>query len=364
MDNTTFTLIVNQCRTFPKYPLSTNSACIMLQNTMRDWGHKDWTFGKHESGLFQCLRRDEDDLTFEEMEMDGGDSLKPKGKGGRNTENIPFEALATNVTRLPDGDDALDLTSCVVWALNNPNSGLLYPRDFQWLTDQLDGAKPLLPANYDRQAFERWNISRKAQKTLSISTSLAISKAEAEYKSHTTKEKRSAAAKAHTAAKAKLAELKSAGEALVTVDNDVTTIHQDRIPTPAEGGPDPEDIAEYLAQYMSSTRDLSATANEDNALIIAPSHHDQFYTPQDHDQEEDEELVEPSPPLRHNDNTAGTADVVWNGEWTPSFELPDGYQRERLRPGPPTGWYVNTDTGSDEDFDHDVPIGSIETDLT
>lgn len=70
------------------------------------------------------------------------------------TDNIPFEALAVDLTRLPEVEDALDLTRCVIWALRHPSSGLAYPREFVWLTSQLGG-----PVTVQLQTMIRWCLS-------------------------------------------------------------------------------------------------------------------------------------------------------------------------------------------------------------
>jgi hypothetical protein len=48
-DVATLAFMINRSRMFPKYPLKANSLRKTLQGTMRVWGHKAWTFGKHQS---------------------------------------------------------------------------------------------------------------------------------------------------------------------------------------------------------------------------------------------------------------------------------------------------------------------------
>lgn len=164
MDTATLTFMINQSRTFPKYPLKNNSLGKSLQITMREWGHAGWTVSKHKSGNFKDFKPAANDLTLSNMQLQCQDFPEKKGQVQGLIDSVLFEALAIDVTRLPDGDDALDLTRCVLFALHNPNSGLKYPRDFGWLAYHIGGPLPVTRANQDQLVFVRWHEAHKAHK--------------------------------------------------------------------------------------------------------------------------------------------------------------------------------------------------------
>jgi len=79
-------------------------------------------------------------------------------------KNVLFKALAVDVACFPKGEDALDIMRCVLWSVHNIGSGLLYPRDFPWLTSQLGGPQPVTTANHDEAVFARWTRTVKDAK--------------------------------------------------------------------------------------------------------------------------------------------------------------------------------------------------------
>jgi hypothetical protein len=152
------------------------------------------------------------------------------------------------VTRLPDGDDALDLTRCVIWCLNNPGSGLLYPRDFVWLTHQLGGPKPVQQANYDEEVFRRWYEADRANKNFIIQTEDEVNHSEDAMKEAQTPVEHFVARATHTTATAALAYSITAQSALVTLEDGNYVIHQHRVPHRPHASPNMGTVAQYLAQ--------------------------------------------------------------------------------------------------------------------
>lgn len=70
---------------------------------------------------------------------------------------VPFKDLANNVKKHPSGADALDLTRCVIYAVEHPDENWMFPTDYKRLIDHLGGPATLTPAHYDRQVFARRN---------------------------------------------------------------------------------------------------------------------------------------------------------------------------------------------------------------
>ncbi|PSN70878.1 hypothetical protein BS50DRAFT_630936 [Corynespora cassiicola Philippines] len=73
---------------------------------------------------------------------------------------IPFKTLAKNVKKMPTGYDALDLTRCIQYHVNNPDEIWMYPNDYQALLDHIGGPIPVTPDHWDRAALARYNGSK------------------------------------------------------------------------------------------------------------------------------------------------------------------------------------------------------------
>ncbi|KAF1912956.1 hypothetical protein BDU57DRAFT_541653 [Ampelomyces quisqualis] len=247
-DSTTLTFIINQSRTFPEHPLLGNSLCHIVQNMMRKSGHKDWTFKKHKNGKFGVVKRATDDLRLANMTLRCENFPDMVGNRAGVIENIPFEALAVDVTRLPEGDDALDLTRCLIWALHNPGSGLLYPRDFVWLTGQLGGPMPVKTENYDTAVFARWNNTREEHVAAVSKARRAVKKTMKHTEEHGP---RIWARRAARAAKLQLYAYLTLPMALATMENGVVVVHTERVPVQTNLGPNTQTVAEYLAPFIT-----------------------------------------------------------------------------------------------------------------
>jgi hypothetical protein len=250
MSTELLTHIINQHRTCPKYPVKANSVCKILQFTMQDENEEKWTVGKHKKGLIKGEKKwPEDKMTLADLDVNC-ETKHPK----RNPpiDNIPFEAIAVDVTRLPSGDDALDLTHCLTWVLNNPGSGLLWPRDFEWLTEKLGGAQPVAAVNRDKAVFERWATKLKAYKKAKRVLKSNATKAEASMQTLKTKQAMLRATAKYEEASAALGALAQAPPALVSAVNGGILINTALIP-PLVSGPDAATVAEYLAQFNAAS---------------------------------------------------------------------------------------------------------------
>lgn len=252
-DTVTLEFIINQHRNFPKYPMKSNSLGALLRNTMREW-QADWTFSSQKSGVYQDKKPAPDNLTLSNMQLNCQDLSGKNGNGQGIIDNVPFEALAVDVTCLPDGEDALDLTRCVLWSLHNPELGLLYPRDFVWLTQQLGGPKPVQQANYDEEVFMRWREADRASKNSINNAKDDLDKSLDALKEANTPAEYWVAHNTHTAATATLAAANTARPPLVTLEGGQYVIHQHLVPRRPHSGPDLGTIAQYLAQWQHQAK--------------------------------------------------------------------------------------------------------------
>ena len=75
----------------------------------------------------------------------------------QKAEPVQFKDLARGIKKHPSGADALDLTRCVIYAVEHPDEDWKYPDDFKRLIDHLGGPAQVTHAHYDRQAFARRN---------------------------------------------------------------------------------------------------------------------------------------------------------------------------------------------------------------
>jgi hypothetical protein len=138
-----------------------NSAMVMIKYAMRRAGHQDWKFGIHlEYDL--GIARPEDNLNVHGFRTPNRTHPKEvrtgtpeKNKVNQDSPPLPFKDLAIHVKEHPCGDDALDLTRCVQYAIEHEEEVWLFPTDFQRLIAHLGGPATVTHAHYDRQVFAR-----------------------------------------------------------------------------------------------------------------------------------------------------------------------------------------------------------------
>ncbi|KAJ4337677.1 hypothetical protein N0V95_008258 [Ascochyta clinopodiicola] len=167
----TITHLLQNMRVMPSANYQANSTTVMMHYAMRRAGHEEWTIGtRHEY---------ENDREYDADSLYVGDfrpprithpknvSTKHKNKDvelARNCEAapIPFKDLALHVKEHPSGDDALDLTRCVDYALKHQNEQWLFPTDFQKLVNRLGGPLLVTHSHLDSQVFTRFDALYKA----------------------------------------------------------------------------------------------------------------------------------------------------------------------------------------------------------
>ncbi|KAI4649369.1 hypothetical protein J4E93_003686 [Alternaria ventricosa] len=138
-----------------------NSAMIMIQYAMRRAGYDDWKFGMHlEYNI--GIPRPEDNLNVHGFRTPNRTHPKDvrTGTPGQDKVNwdsspLEFKDLALHVKEHPCGDDALDLTRCVQYAIEHEEESWLFPTDFPRLITHLGGPATVTHNHYDKQVFAR-----------------------------------------------------------------------------------------------------------------------------------------------------------------------------------------------------------------
>lgn len=142
--------MANAFRHMPKGDVTSNSIYAMMKPSMRKLGgqYTAWSVGNH------ALKEghDANSISVAGFRMPGEThqcrQKKPK--------SIPFKELAAGVKKLPRGDDALDLTRCVIYHTEHEDETWNFPEDYNKLVAYLGGPKPVCPGNYDAEVFGRW----------------------------------------------------------------------------------------------------------------------------------------------------------------------------------------------------------------
>lgn len=144
--------IINTYRNF-EAEWSTNCCGETMYRTMEKAGYKDWTVTKH--GLWHNERG----ISWDPQRLDVGDLRMPSVSVA--VGYVSFRSLAKNMRRMPEGDDALDLTRMVRYCVQNSEEGWRYPNDYEELLDLLGGPAKAREPNADGAVFRRWE-NRKA----------------------------------------------------------------------------------------------------------------------------------------------------------------------------------------------------------
>jgi hypothetical protein len=160
-DALVFAKIINYFRVASKgYSITANAIRKLIQNTIRERGYDHWTFRKHEAGDFRKYNEvwDKNSLTWTGCKVHCEDFPTDK-KRGPLLANIKFCELAKDIKAFPSHDNALDLTYCVKIAVANPQHHLMFPRDFDFLTELLDGPNTVRASHRDGEISFRWELS-------------------------------------------------------------------------------------------------------------------------------------------------------------------------------------------------------------
>jgi hypothetical protein len=118
--------------------------------TMGKAGYVGWTLRKHndwqadkESGW------DETTLAVDSFQT----TIDQRTQG--DPDMVPFKNLAKGVRNMPEGDDALDLTRMVRYAVKFPQETWMYPRDYEKMLKMLGGPALIKREHCDSASFGR-----------------------------------------------------------------------------------------------------------------------------------------------------------------------------------------------------------------
>lgn len=144
--------MVNVARDMPQ-GFDPNRCGTVMYRAMTEAGFEKWTIKTHDQWHHSRLLDgwDETVLNVRGYRTPSAIRLKPVEQG-----DILFRSLAAGVRRMPQGDDALDLTRMVEYSVNNPSEAWLYPRDYEVLCNHIGGALQPTKEHIDRAAFKRW----------------------------------------------------------------------------------------------------------------------------------------------------------------------------------------------------------------
>ncbi|KAF2014112.1 hypothetical protein BU24DRAFT_347885 [Aaosphaeria arxii CBS 175.79] len=164
---------------FPqKNEWSANICGSLLYRTMRKAGFDGWTCGIHELWHKDIAAS----WNEEDLSVAGFKTPCEIGEKGDPAGPIPFSHLANGVKKYPAGNDALDLTRMVTYAVEHPNEHWQYPTHYDELLEHIGGPHPPSTEHTDRYILEKWDKWVKqntyinlARKRASQSTSATMS---------------------------------------------------------------------------------------------------------------------------------------------------------------------------------------------
>jgi hypothetical protein len=126
---------------------SANCCGEAMYKTMQKEGYSNWTIKKHD--LWHASQKALwDGNTLDVANLRIAHSVPAK--------SVSFRGLATDVRRMPEGDDALDLTRMVQYCVQKSEDGWRYPEDYEELLDLLGGPAEVREENTDGAVFRRW----------------------------------------------------------------------------------------------------------------------------------------------------------------------------------------------------------------
>ncbi|KAF2821272.1 hypothetical protein CC86DRAFT_253214, partial [Ophiobolus disseminans] len=144
-------VLVNVARDMPK-TWNANRCGTIMYKAMKDAGFENWTVGVHQK--WHQSRMAEWDETI--LNVTGFRSPSHFQGSEFKDHDIPFRSLAAGVRRMPQQDDALDLTRMVEHCVQNPEEEWMYPRDYEKLCKALGEPAQVRIEHTDRRAFKRW----------------------------------------------------------------------------------------------------------------------------------------------------------------------------------------------------------------
>ncbi|XPT01398.1 hypothetical protein M3J09_010534 [Ascochyta lentis] len=147
--------IINHHLQLARGDVTPNLVLKWMQASMRRvTGDKNWTYTK-DAKKIDRKNWNTNDLTLTGCKLDI-EHKPPQDPKRIKVEHYPFHLLGQHVKLMPQGEDRLDLTRCVEYALDHPQENLQFPQDFGMLVERLGGPTKVTPGNLDSAVATRW----------------------------------------------------------------------------------------------------------------------------------------------------------------------------------------------------------------
>ncbi|KAI4941649.1 hypothetical protein J4E91_010522 [Alternaria rosae] len=162
----TFADMINHYRDMPYGSITNNTIYRMMKGPMAHRAKTDPTYEKWTMAKHTTLPRP---AGFDPASVSVAGFSTPYNFNSRERAvavtqpppSIPFRDMVNGVKIMPSGYDALDLTRCVQYCVENNDSSWLYPQDFENLVAQLGGAATVHRYHPDDAALRRHTSEKK-----------------------------------------------------------------------------------------------------------------------------------------------------------------------------------------------------------
>ncbi|KAH6868003.1 hypothetical protein BKA58DRAFT_421382 [Alternaria rosae] len=162
----TFADMINHYRDMPYGPITNNTIYRMMKGPMAhraktDPTYEKWTVAKH-TALQTPAGFDPASVSVAGFSTPYNFNSRERAVAATQPPpSIPFRDMINGVKIMPSGYDALDLTRCVQYCVENNDSSWLYPQDFENLVAQLGGAATVHRYHLDDAALRRHTSEKK-----------------------------------------------------------------------------------------------------------------------------------------------------------------------------------------------------------
>jgi hypothetical protein len=159
-------VIINTFRILPDGPTTSNGIYHMCKETMRGAGYGDsWVFGSMPAIVARDVANSGVARNPHLLDVHGFKTefeLFPErgGRGGGSLQEWKFADLAKGLKKMPEGDDALDLTRMVQYAVDHPEDNFVFPNDYDLLLQLVGGPAQPTAQHFDAAVFDRWDKVR------------------------------------------------------------------------------------------------------------------------------------------------------------------------------------------------------------
>ncbi|USP75507.1 hypothetical protein yc1106_02781 [Curvularia clavata] len=151
--------MVNHYRTMPLGPIENNSIYRMMKGPMNvraktERIYQDWTVSKHAT-IRKPVGFDPTSVSVTSFRTPQKNSRQAAIAAQQPPPTILFRDMAEGVKTMPSGYDALDLTRCIQYCVENKDESWYYPQGFARLVSHLGGAVDVHGEHQDSAAIDR-----------------------------------------------------------------------------------------------------------------------------------------------------------------------------------------------------------------